>query len=67
MSKRHKYTLDIATESGLTADESQRILRAVLKTMLRGFGVRCLRAVEMTPDDIDETNSITTTTSEADE
>lgn len=54
MSRRHKYQLDISTESGLTADESQRIIRAVLKWMLRGFGVRCLRVVEMRPGDNDD-------------
>ena len=65
MSKRHKYQLDISTESGLTADESQRCLRALLKMMLRGFGVRCLRIVEMNPVDDDDVQDELTTTKES--
>jgi hypothetical protein len=39
---RHEYRLTIATETGLTDDESQRSLRAMLKLMLRAYGIRCL-------------------------
>ncbi len=51
MSKRHRYQLTIATASNLTDDESHRCLRAVLKCMLRSFGVRCLSAVAITAAD----------------
>jgi hypothetical protein len=47
----HKYHMTIATESGLTDDESQRCLRAMLKAMLRQYGVRCLSVLAVQPSD----------------
>lgn len=67
MSKRHVYRLDIATESGLTADESQRCIRALLKCMLRSYGVRCLSAIAVTTaaDDESRVDNINSTIGDA--
>jgi len=51
MSKRFAYRLDIATAPGMTADESQRCLRAMLKAMLRQWDIRCIGAMPIEPAD----------------
>jgi hypothetical protein len=51
MAKRFAYRLDIATAPGMTDDESQRCLRAMLKAMLRQYGVRCLSVLAVQPAD----------------
>lgn len=42
MSKRLAYRLDITTHPGISQDESERMLRAFLKTAIRSYRIRCL-------------------------
>ncbi len=56
MSRRHRYALTIATEPGVTDDESHRALRACLKMMLRSYGIRCLTAERLDASDDDDTD-----------
>ncbi|HBJ34275.1 MAG TPA: hypothetical protein DDZ51_05820 [Planctomycetaceae bacterium] len=51
MAKRFAYRLDIATAPGMTADESQRCLRAMLKAMLRQWDIKCIGAMPIEPAD----------------
>ncbi len=56
MSKRHRYRLDIATEPGVTDDESHRALRACLKMMLRSYGIKCTSAERLDASDDADTD-----------
>jgi hypothetical protein len=41
---RQRYQLQIETASGISADESVRMLRAFLKCALRSYRIRCTSA-----------------------
>ena len=45
---RQRYQLQIETASGISADESVRMLRAFLKCALRSYRIRCTSAERIT-------------------
>jgi hypothetical protein len=50
MSERYTFEIVLAAEPGATFDEATRALRASLKLVGRSYGLRCLSAIEVTPD-----------------
>jgi hypothetical protein len=67
MAKRFAYRLDIATAPGMTADESQRCLRAMLKAMLRQWDIKCIGAMPIEPADDSQNEPQRTKGSQGDE
>lgn len=52
MSKRYTFTIVLAAEPHATHDEAVRALRASLKLVGRSYGLKCLSAIEVTPEAI---------------
>ena len=51
MSDRPTYRIDLVPVAGVVGDQSVRALRALLKVLGRAYGLRCVRAIEIPPDD----------------
>ena len=49
MTDRHRFEIILSADRALSHDEAVRQLRAALKLLIRCYGLRCVRAVEIDP------------------